>query len=44
MEFFENYTVGMSGAYRVGNIENLLRFGLDVSWGKPKKQDPGRVY
>ncbi len=41
---FENYTVGMSGAYRVGNIENLLRFGLDISWGKPKKQVSGRVY
>lgn len=41
---FENYTVGMNAAYRVGNIENLLRFGLDVSWGKPKNQTAGRVY
>lgn len=41
---FENYTVGMSAAYRVGNIDNLLRFGLDISWGKPKKESSGRIY
>jgi len=41
---FEQYTVGISAAYRVGNIENLLRFGLDVSWGEPKSVRDGRVY
>lgn len=41
---FENYTIGINAAYRVGNIENLLRFGLDVSWGVPKKVTKGRVY
>lgn len=41
---FENYSVAMNAAYRVGNIENLLRFGLDVSWGKPRNRPAGRVY
>lgn len=41
---FEKYTVGISAAYRVGNIENILRFGLDVSWGEPKNMKDGRVY
>lgn len=40
----ENYTVGISAAYRVGNIENLVRFGLDLSWGQPKSRPQGRVY
>jgi len=41
---FENYAVGINAAYRVGNIENFLRFGLDFSWGKPKQRPEGRVY
>ncbi|MFQ5751078.1 MAG: hypothetical protein ACE5HI_03710 [bacterium] len=41
---FENYTVGINAAYRVGNIENMLRFGLDISWGTPKQRMKGRVY
>ena len=41
---YENYTVGISAAYRVGNIENLLRFGLDFYWGAPKSRTKGRVY
>lgn len=41
----DDYTVGFSTAYRVGNVENLFRFGLDVSWGAPKRAAPvGRVY
>lgn len=38
------YTVGMSAAYRIGNIENLVRFGLDLYWGTPKKHTKGRIY
>ncbi|MFQ5674999.1 MAG: hypothetical protein ACE5G1_03810 [bacterium] len=41
---FENYTIGMNASYRVDDIDNLLRFGLDVAWGQSKKQTPGRVY
>ncbi|MFQ6114115.1 MAG: hypothetical protein ACE5NG_08495 [bacterium] len=40
----ENYSVAINAAYRVGNIENLLRFGLDVVWGKSKQRPQGRVY
>jgi hypothetical protein len=40
----ESYSVGINAAYRVGNIENLVRFGLDVAWGKPKRRTQGRVY
>lgn len=40
----ENYKVGISAAYRVGNVENQVRFGLDLSWGKPKLRPLGRVY
>jgi len=40
----ENYTVGINAAYRVGNIENLLRFGLDLYWGTAKQRTKGRVY
>ena len=40
----ENYMVGISAAYRVGNIENLVRFGLDLSWGRPKQRPEGRMY
>jgi len=40
----ENYMVGISAAYRVGNVENQVRFGLDLSWGKPKLKPQGRVY
>ncbi|NIR52662.1 hypothetical protein GWO43_29080 [candidate division KSB1 bacterium] len=43
-QVMENYTVGMNAAYRVGNIENLFRFGLDVYWGKAKQRPKGRVY
>lgn len=35
--FGENYSVGINSAYRIGNIEDLFRFGLDFSWGQPKK-------
>jgi hypothetical protein len=41
---FENYAIGINAAYRVGNIENFLRFGLDFSWGKPKQRQQGRIY
>ncbi|RMF67839.1 MAG: hypothetical protein D6743_04270 [Calditrichaeota bacterium] len=41
---FENYTLGINAAYRVGNIENLLRFGLHLEWGSPKAMTRGRVY
>jgi hypothetical protein len=40
----ENYEVGISAAYRVGNIENQVRFGFDLSWGKAKQRPRGRVY
>lgn len=40
----ENYTVAINAAYRIGNIENLLRFGLDVYWGTSKIRPKGRVY
>ncbi len=42
---WENYTVGINSAYQVDGIENLFRFGLDVSWGAHRKNPkPGRVY
>ncbi len=42
---FDNYQVGISSAYGVGNIENLFRFGLNLSWGTPKRQPPaGRFH
>ncbi len=39
----ENYSLGINTAYRVSDIENLFRFGLDVSWGKPTTRPKGRV-
>lgn len=42
--FQENYTVSLNAAYQVGNIENLLRFGLDLYWGAEKTSTKGRVY
>ncbi|MFQ5650981.1 MAG: hypothetical protein ACE5IY_13650 [bacterium] len=42
---FENYSVSVNTSYRVGTVENLFQFGLDVTWGKPMKSPkPGRVY
>lgn len=43
-QIMDNYTIGMNAAYRVGSIENLFRFGLDVSWGKEKSRPKGRTY
>ncbi len=41
----DRYTVGINTAYRVGNIENLFRFGMDIAWGTPKVAAPvGRIY
>jgi hypothetical protein len=40
----ENYTVGIGAAYRVGNVENQVRFSLDLAWGKIKPRPQGRVY
>lgn len=39
-----NYLVNLNAAYRVGNIENLIRFGVDLGWGTPKQRTRGRVY
>ncbi len=40
----ENYTLGMHAAYRLSNIENLFRFGVDVSWGHARTRPRGRVH
>jgi hypothetical protein len=41
----ENYAIGINSAYRIGNIENLFRFGMDFSWGEPKRvKHRGRIY
>ncbi len=42
---FQRYSVRVNTAYRVGNVENLFRFGLDIDWGRPKKPaSKGRMY
>jgi len=35
--FFESYAVAINTAYRVDDIDNQFRFGMDISWGIPKK-------
>lgn len=41
----ENYFVGINSTYRIGNIEDLFRFGLDFNWGVPKKMNKrDRIY
>lgn len=40
----ENYAVNVNAAYGVGNIDNLLRFGVDFMWGEGKRRTRGRVY
>jgi hypothetical protein len=43
-EVADRYSMAISAAYRADTIDNMLRFGLDLYWGKTKDRPAGRVY